>query len=140
MPASRGTWAAVGAYAHHSPQLSLCRRYGGPLSDGYYYRAIAYCKLFCPKGELANHWDTLSVFILWPDEPEGLRDLFRRVGLVLGDKDELWDWVKLNGWLLQKQAKDAKRQSDKRKAGRISARKRRERMRKQQEDSKKVGG
>jgi hypothetical protein len=100
------------------------------LADIYYLRALSFCKQFAQAGELENSWDDLRVFIRWPGELSELRDAFCECGIV--DRQRrclLYRWEESNGWIVRKYAQDAKRQMDKRKAGRASARARRVRAR-----------
>jgi hypothetical protein len=100
-----------------------------PTADAYYYRAVAYCKEFCPNGQLQGRWDDLAACIDWPLGDgygvERLRELFRTCGLAVGPLDELWNWDDTNGWIIRQFETNRIRKEEKRKAGKASGKARR---------------
>jgi hypothetical protein len=123
---SNRRWFAIDCSADSSPPLFRLRNQAGPLADVYYYRAVAFCKLYAPDGQLENSWPDLAAYLRWPDAPEELRDLCRACGVVSPPRDRLYLWFESNGWILRQKAADAaahrqKRTDDKRRA--LAARK-----------------
>jgi hypothetical protein len=118
-------WFAVDVSLDNSPPLASLRQFQGPTADVYFYRACAFCKLYARAGALRELWPAVAGFVRWPDSWEDLRDLWRRAGLVFGPEDELYQWMGTNGWMLAKQAAEAKRSAQNRKAARLGAKKRR---------------
>ena len=132
MPPSHGTWVAVSCDADQSPELMRLRDILGETGDVFYYRAVAWCKKFEHFGMLSDHWGILRRATRFEGSADELRDAFRMSGAVLPDrKDQLFDWVRTNGWILAKQEKDRKRVEARRKAAKVSAKVRRDRARKQ---------
>jgi hypothetical protein len=125
MAGPRGLWAALPCDAHYSEPLAAMRRQNRPDSDVYYYRALAWAKVYAQRGEMVGRWTALAEWARWPDEPRDLEAMFVGAGAVEGPKQELYLWHRFNGWILEKYEKDARRQRDKRRAGLASARARR---------------
>jgi hypothetical protein len=127
MPRAHGLWVAVSCDADASPQLDNLRALTDDAGDLYYYRAVVWLKRYCTKGQLSQWWPALARAVRWPSAWEDLRDLWRRCGLVTGSLDEIWDWQKTNGWIIERAEKAARHMERKRAAGRKSGRVRRER-------------
>jgi len=137
MSGPRGLWAALPCDVHYSEPMARVRRMYSPTADVYYYRAIAWCKAYEVKsGEMFGRWEGFAAWAQWPDSPEGLEHLFTASGLVVGAKQELFWWYRFNGWILAKYDRDAKRQRDRRRAGKASAKARREKARTKPETAK----
>ena len=100
-------WFAVDCAADQSPPLVRLRAAAGPQADIYYVRALAFCKLYAPAGDLETLWADLAAFVRWDGAPGELRDLFRAVGLALPPRDRLYLWYESNGWILRARAADA---------------------------------
>lgn len=129
MPRSHGLWAAVSCDVDACPQLDTLRVLTDDVGDLYYYRAVIWSKRFCPKGQLAQWWPALARAVRWPSPWEELRDLWRKAGVVVGSLDELFDWHKVNGWIIERAEKAARHMEQKRAAGRKSGRVRRQKAR-----------
>ena len=102
-------WFAVDCMSHHAPALARLRLQAGSLADCYFYRAYAFAKLHAPQGFLETAWPDLAAWVLWPDSPEELRDLFRATGIVVAPRDRLYLWEETNGWIIRQRAADAQR-------------------------------
>lgn len=102
----------------------------GPEGDVYFYRAVSFAKLYANHGCIEPQgspslWRDLAAFVRWPDGVDTLRALFVSCGVVSGKTAEIYGWQETNGWILEKNEREAKRQADKRAAGRASAKARR---------------
>jgi hypothetical protein len=92
----------------------------------YFYRAYAFAKCYRQTGQLFESWPDVAAFVRWPGADwNHMRDTFVTAGAVLGERHTLFAWEGTNGWILARTEWNRKRMEDKRKAGRISARKRR---------------
>jgi hypothetical protein len=118
-------WYAVDVSLDNSPPLASLRQFQGPTADVYFYRALAFCKLYARGGAIREMWPAVAGFVRWPDSWEDLRDLWRNAGLVFGPEDELFQWMGTNGWLIAKGEAAAKRSRQNRRAARIGAKRRR---------------
>jgi hypothetical protein len=134
-------WYAIDVSLRNSPPVAAFRQECGPLSDAYVGRAYEFCKLYSQTGDLKDFWQALAGFIDWPTTWTELRDIWRRLGIVTGGEDELYQWMGTNGWMLAKREAERKRSDKNRRAARIGARKRRlERAAKQKAKRTKNGG
>lgn len=127
-------WFGCACDADQSPQLSMLRGETDDCGDLYYYRALSWCKRYAKKGQLAQWWPALAPAVRWPGTWEQLRELWRKCHVVEGSLDEIFDWFDVNGWILARANAAAKHMADKRRAGRASAKSRRERARQRRLD------
>ncbi len=125
MPQVR-VWYAIDVSLRNSPPVAAFRHEVGDLADAYVYRAFEFCKLYARAGALREFWQALAGFIDWPTQWPELRDSWKRLGLVFGPEDELYQWMGTNGWMIAKKEAEAKRSRQNRRAARIGAKKRRE--------------
>jgi hypothetical protein len=51
----------------------------------------------------------LAAFVRWSGQPSDLRDLFRACGLLVSDRDLLYDWDEINGWIIDRAERERKR-------------------------------
>ena len=121
-----GLWFGVSCDADASPQLAMLRAETDDTGDLYYYRALGWCKRFCRTGNLADWWQALSTSIRWPGQWSELRDIWRKCHVVEGSLDSLFDWARLNSWLVGRQDKAKNHMAEKRAAGVASGKSRRE--------------
>ena len=131
----RGLWFAVPAHAPASPPIARLKAKVGPLADAYFYRALAFAKLYQQNGQLGGSWIELADFIMWPDPWEDLRSVFRAAGIVVGGRDLLYSWADYNGWLLARYERDRVRQVRRRRAAKRAAKTRKQRLK----EGRKVG-
>jgi hypothetical protein len=106
MPQVR-VWYAIDVSLRNSPPVAAFRVECGDLSDAYVCRAYEFCKLYARAGALAKYWQALAGFIDWPTSWPELRDTWRRLGLVFGEQDELYQWMGTNGWIDAKREREA---------------------------------
>ena len=118
-------WYAIDVSLRNSPPVAAFRQECGPLVDAYVGRAYEFCKLYAQTGDLKESWQALAGFIDWPTSWTELRDTWRRLGIVSGTEDELYQWMGTNVWMLAKREAERKRAEKNRRAARIGAKKRR---------------
>jgi flagellar biosynthesis/type III secretory pathway protein FliH len=89
--------------------MARLRNAAGEYADVLFYRATAFCKLYEQTGCVRDRWQDLAAFVRWPGQPAELRDLFRACGLVISERDALYDWDLLNGWIIDRAERERKR-------------------------------
>jgi hypothetical protein len=103
------TWYGVACDLDCCPGLVRLRNAAGEYSDVLFYRAMAFCKSYEQSGCLRDRWQDLAAFVRWSGQPSDLRDLFRTCGLLVSDRDLLYDWDEINGWIIDRAERERKR-------------------------------
>jgi hypothetical protein len=102
-------WFGVACDLHASPGMVRLRRAAGEYADVLFYRAIGWCKQYEHTGQIAGHWRDLADFVGWDGTPDDLRALFISCGLADGDRDLLYDWEAVNGWIIERAQRERRR-------------------------------
>jgi hypothetical protein len=103
------TWYGVAADLDGFPGMVRLRNAAGEYADVLFYRSICFCKLYEQTGCIRERWQDLAAFVRWPGQPAELRDLFRTCGLLVSDRDLLYDWDEVNGWIIDRAERERKR-------------------------------
>lgn len=102
-------WFAVACDLDAHPGMVRLRNAAGEYADVLFYRATAFCKAYERTGCLRDRWQDLAAFSRWSGQPSELRDLFRTCGLLISDRDLLYDWDETNGWIIDRAERERKR-------------------------------